>query len=108
MKRMKKVARVRYLYKDSGRMFYERIQTKTQNTYVSLGVTWQDQAEKNLQANRLQRYADSKGLDVEKPKKKAVAVATVLDFYEESGCPDNRGRMRYNPITRTPVDFQLS
>jgi len=103
---MKKVAGVRYLYKDAGGMFYERIQTKTQNTYVSLNTTRQAQAEKNLAANRLQRFADEKGLDVEKPKKKAATVTAVLEFYEESGCPDKRGRMRYNPKTKTPPDYR--
>jgi len=86
-------------------MFYERIQTRTQNTYVSLNATRQAQAEKNLAANRLQRFADEKGLDVEKPKK-AVTVTAVLEFYEESGCPNKRGRMRYNPKTKTPANYR--
>jgi hypothetical protein len=87
-------------------MFYERVQTQDQNTYISLGTTRRDQAEKNLQANRLRRYADKKGLDVEKPTKKAMAVVATLDFNEESGCPDRRGRKRYNPATKTPSDYR--
>jgi hypothetical protein len=45
-------------------------------------------------------------LEVEIPKKKIVTVADVLDFYEKSGCPDKRGRMRYNPATQTPADYR--
>src|ERR1035438_3173828 len=87
-------------------MFYERIQTKDENTYVCLKMTRQAQAEKCLEANRLQRYAERQGLEVEKPKKKAVTVADVLDFYEKSGCPDTRGRLRYNPTTNTPAAYR--
>jgi hypothetical protein len=87
-------------------MFYERIQTKDENTYACLKTTRQAQTEKNLEANRLQRYAERQGLEMEKPKKKAVTVADMLDFYVKSGCPDKRGRLRYNPTTNTPADYR--
>ena len=101
MQRMVKVHGVRGLYRDqNSQVYFHRVQSAGRNTYQSLGTSRRDQAIKNMEAKRLAAFAAEQGLEVEKPRRKPITVAMVIEKYRQGGYLDRNETPRPEGLHR--------